>query len=79
MDNYFVNREKTPKDADGNYNFECLEAIDREQFNEDMSRLLAGERVELPTFNFKTGKREYKGNSLQMGKNDILVIEGYTG
>ena len=79
MDNYFVNREKTPKDADGNYNFECLEAIDREQFNEDMSRLLAGERVELPTFNFKTGKREYKGNSLQMGKNDILVIEGIHG
>ena len=79
MDNYFVDREHTPRDEDGNYNFECLEAIDREQFNEDMNRLLAGEAVELPTFNFKTGKREYKGNVKKLGKNDILVIEGIHG
>lgn len=79
MDNYFVERERTPRDAEGNYDFECLEAIDREQFNEDMSRLLAGEAVELPTFNFKTGKREYRGNVKQLGKNDILVIEGIHG
>ena len=79
VDDYFVNRELTPKDENGDYNFECLEAIDIEQFNEDMSRLLAGERVELPTFNFKTGKREYKGKFKQLGKNDILVIEGIHG
>ena len=79
VDDYFVNREQTPKDENGNYNFECLEAIDIKQFNEDMTRLLAGERVELPTFNFKTGKREYKGKYKQLGKNDILVIEGIHG
>lgn len=76
VDDYFVEREKTPLDEDGKPNFECLEAIDVEQFNEDMNRLLAGERVELPTFNFKTGKREYKGNFRQLGKDDVLVIEG---
>ena len=79
VDDYFVNRENTPKDENGNYNFECLEAIDVEQFNEDMTRLLKGERVELPTFNFKTGKREYKGNFKQLGPDDVLVIEGIHG
>lgn len=79
VDDYFVNRELTPKDENGKYNFECLEAIDTKQFNEDMTRLLSGERVELPTFNFKTGKREYKGKWKQLGKNDILVIEGIHG
>lgn len=79
LDDYFVNREFTPRDENGDYNFECLEAIDVKQFNDDMSRLLAGERVELPSFNFKTGKREYKGNFKQLGKDDILVIEGIHG
>ena len=76
VDNYFVNREDTPRDENGNYNFECLEAIDIELFNHDMNALLRGERVELPRFNFKLGKREYKGDFLQMKPNDILVIEG---
>ena len=76
VDNYFVNREDTPKDENGNYNFECLEAIDIELFNRDMNALLRGERVEIPRFNFKLGKREYKGDFLQMEPNDILVIEG---
>ena len=76
VDDYFVNREDTPKDEDGNLNFECLEAIDIAQFNEDMNRLLAGEKVELPTFNFETGRREYRGKFRQLGKEDILVIEG---
>ena len=76
VDNYFVNREDTPRDEKGNYNFECLEAIDIEAFNRDMTALLAGERVELPTFNFKSGKREYKGNYRQLKDKDILVIEG---
>ncbi|MEF2877317.1 MAG: nucleoside kinase [Blautia sp.] len=76
VDNYFVNREDTPLDEDGNYNFECLEAIDVERFNQDMINLLKGERVELPTFNFKTGQREYRGDFLQLGPEDVLVIEG---
>lgn len=76
VDNYFVNRENTPLDSDGNYNFECLEAIDVKKFNDDMIRLLDGEEVELPYFNFKTGLREYRGNYLKLGKDDVLVIEG---
>jgi len=76
VDNYFVNRDDTPLDENGNPNFECLEAIDVEQFNKDMTSLLRGEKVELPEFNFKSGKREYKGNYKQLGKDDILVIEG---
>jgi len=79
LDDYFVNREDTPRDENGDYNFECLEAIDVKLFNEDMTRLLAGERVELPTFNFKTGQREYRGNFKQLGKDDILVLEGIHG
>ena len=79
VDDYFVNREDTPKHPDGSYNFECLGAIDIELFNNDMTALLAGEAVELPSFNFKTGKREYKGNIKKLGPDDILVIEGIHG
>lgn len=79
LDDYFVNRELTPRDENGDYNFECLEAIDVKQFNEDMVQLLAGKRVELPTFNFKIGKREYNGRYKQLGEDDILVIEGIHG
>lgn len=79
LDDYFVDREFTPLDENGKYNFECLEAIDIKQFNADMIRLLKGERVELPTFNFKTGKREYRGKFKQLGADDILVIEGIHG
>lgn len=79
VDDYFVDREKTPRDENGDYNFECLEAIDVEQFNQDMCKLLAGEAVEIPTFNFKTGHREYNGNVKQLGPEDVLVIEGIHG
>lgn len=79
LDNYFKNREDTPKDENGNYNFECLEAIDVEQFNTDMTKLLAGEKVELPIFNFVTGHREEKGIPMQLGEEDVLVIEGIHG
>ncbi len=79
VDNYFVNREDTPKDEFGEYNYECLEAIDVEQFNHDMMDLLAGKTVAMPTFNFKKGKREYKGDTLTLGPDDILVIEGIHG
>ena len=75
-DNYFVERENTPKDADGKYNFECLGAVDTELFNDQMNRLLSGETVEIPEFNFITGKKEYKGKQiLTLGKEDVLVIE----
>lgn len=79
VDDYFVNRENTPKDENGNYNFEVLEAIDVELFNRDMQGLLAGEEVSMPTFNFRSGKREYKGNTLKIEKGDVLVIEGIHG
>ena len=79
VDDYFVNRDETPKHPDGSYNFECLGAIDVELFNNDMTALLAGEAVEIPSFNFKTGKREYKGNVKKLGSDDILVIEGIHG
>ena len=79
VDNYFKNREETPLDEYGEKNYECLEAIDVEQFNKDMLALLRGERIELPVFNFKTGHREYKGNFLQLGPEDVLVIEGIHG
>lgn len=79
VDDYFVDREKTPKQPNGDYDFECLEAIDIEKFNQDMCDLLAGKRVELPTFNFVTGKREYKGNYKVLGPDDVLVIEGIHG
>ncbi len=79
VDNYFVDREKTPKDEKGNFNFECLQAIDVEQFNKDMTDLLNGKTVDIPNFNFLSGKREYKGNYLTLGPEDILVIEGIHG
>ena len=79
VDDYFKNRQDTPKDADGNYNFECLEAIDVDLFNSDMVKLLNGETIEIPSFNFKNGQREYKGNYKTLGKDDILVIEGIHG
>ncbi len=75
-DNYFVNRDKTPLDEDGNPDFEGLGAMDVEQFNTDMMRLLNGETVEIPSFNFKKGQREYNGNFLTLGEGDVLVIEG---
>ncbi len=76
VDNYFVDREHTPKDKDGNYNFECLEAIDIAKFNEDMKALLEGREVYLPVFDFKTGKRKYENRTKKLGPQDILVIEG---
>ena len=76
VDNYFLDREKTPKDENGNYNFECIEAIDVKQFNDDMQALLAGEEVYLPVFNFKTGKRDYSSTPKKLNAQDILVIEG---
>ncbi|PNV63998.1 nucleoside kinase [Clostridium sp. chh4-2] len=75
-DDYFVNRVDSPKDENGNYNYEILECLDIKQFNEDMTNLLAGKTVEMPRYNFISGMREYKGDYLTLGKEDILVIEG---
>lgn len=79
LDNYFVNREDTPRDEKGDYDYECLGAIDVEQFNKDMLNLLDGKEVEMPRYNFKTGMREYKGDMLKLNPDDILVIEGIHG
>lgn len=76
VDNYFVDREKTPKDENGKYNYECLEAIDVEKFNQDMIDLLDGKEVMLPTFNFKIGRQEYNTPPKKLGEHDVLVIEG---
>lgn len=79
MDNWFVNRDKTPVDIDGNYNYDVLEAVDLQLFNENLTDLLEGKEVELPTFDFKTGRRKYDGTKMQMGPEDILIIEGIHG
>lgn len=79
MDNYFVNREENPKDENGNYDFECIEAIDIKLFNEQLSALLNGEEVSLPTFDFTTGHRKYLGNTAKLNENEIIVIEGIHG
>lgn len=79
LDDYYVNRVDTPRDENGEYDYECLEALDIELFNHDMNALLRGETVDMPTYNFKTGKREYRGNKKKLGKNDILVLEGIHG
>ncbi|MFW5979882.1 MAG: nucleoside kinase [Halanaerobiales bacterium] len=78
-DDYFVNREDTPLDEDGNYDFEALAAIDLELFNAHLLDLLQGKRVEIPTFNFEKGKREYHGNYLKLNSNQPLLIEGIHG
>ncbi len=79
LDDYYVDRDKAPLDENGELDLEALEALDIELFNHDMNELLQGKRVELPVFNFKTGKREYKGKYMQLGPEDVLVIEGIHG
>lgn len=79
LDDYYLNRDQIPLDEFGEKDFECIEGLDIKQFNEDMVRLLNKERVLLPSFNFKTGKREYKDHYMQLGERDILVIEGIHG
>ena len=76
VDNYFVERENNPKDEFGNYDFECIEAIDLDLFNNHLVRLLNGEEVEIPRFDFKNGTKKYEGNKLKLDDDNILVIEG---
>ncbi len=79
LDNYFVNRDRTPHDESGDYDYESLYALDLEQFNQDVTNLLAGKEVAMPTYNFKKGEREYLGNTLKLNKGDILLMEGIHG
>jgi len=79
VDDYFVNREDTPKDEKGNSDFEALEAIDLELFNDHLSRLIQGEEVEIPTFNFKAGYKEYLGKKLKIKADQPIIIEGIHG
>ena len=76
VDNYFVEREENPVDENGDFDFECLEAVDVELFNRQLGDLLAGKEVVLPRFNFVTGHKEYGPDVKKLGKNDVLVIEG---
>ncbi len=78
-DDYFVDREFTPVDEDGKYDFESIDAVDVEQFNKDLSQLLAGEVLNLPTFDFKEGKRKYTGKQLQIKEDQLIIIEGIHG
>lgn len=79
LDDYFVDREKTPKDESGEYDYESLYALDLEEFNRDINALINGEEVELPYYNFANGKREYRGNRISIGDDTILLIEGIHG
>lgn len=76
VDDFFVEREQTPKDKDGNYDFEAVEAVDLPLFNKTLSDLIAGKRVEIPTFNFALGKKEWKGKTIQLDEKSVMVIEG---
>ena len=76
LDNYFVNREDTPKDANGDYDYESLYALDLKKFDEDLQALLRGEEIELPRYNFTTGRREYNGDKLRIDEHTILILEG---
>jgi uridine kinase len=79
LDDYFVNRELTPLDESGEYDFESLDAIDRPLFNDHLIKLIQGEEVELPKYNFKIGQREYTGEKLKLGQHDLIVMEGIHG
>ena len=79
LDDYFLEREQTPVDENGKRNFESIQALDLKLLNEDLKKLVAGEEVELPRYNFVSGKREYKGNKIRLKPDEILVIEGIHG
>ena len=79
MDEYFVDRENTPRDEKGDYDFECLEAIDSELFNEHIIRLIQGEEIKLPSYDFITGSRQASNKTLKLGDKDLLIIEGIHG
>lgn len=79
LDNYFVNREHTPRDESGDYDYESLYALDLEQFNADLNAVLRGEEVELPYYNFELGQRQYRGDRIRLDEGSLLLIEGIHG
>lgn len=79
LDDYFVDRHLNPRDENGEYDFECLEAIDRALFNQHLIKLIQGEEIELPRYNFKTGLREFHGEKLMLGSRDLIIVEGIHG
>lgn len=79
LDTYYLNRGETPKDENGDYDYECLEALDVKQLNEDLVNLFAGKEVKLPSYNFTEGKRFYSGKVTKLEENDILIMEGIHG
>ena len=76
VDNYFVERKDTPKDENGNYDFETIKAIDTKLLNNDLLKLLDGKEIDMPIFNFHEGKKEYNGNKMHLGKDEVLIMEG---
>lgn len=79
LDNYFVNRENTPRDEKGEFDFENINALDIETFSDNILRLLNGEEVEIPKFSFETGQRYYDGEKLKISKNNVIIVEGIHG
>lgn len=79
LDNYFVNREETPKDENGDYNYESIDALDLSLLNDNLERLMSGEEVDLPSYNFKTGKKEWNDYKVKLPKNGVLILEGIHG
>lgn len=79
LDDYFLSRDKTPKDENGQYDFESINALDLELFNKNLTDLLSGKEVEIPVFDFKKGEREWVGNKVKMPVNGVLIIEGIHG
>ena len=79
LDDYFVDREKTPRDEKGEYDYEALEAIDLEQFNDHLKRLERGESVDIPRYNFISGTRQWHDNPLQLDERSVLIVEGIHG
>lgn len=79
LDNYFVDRENTPRDEKGEYDFETIDALDIDTFNDNILQLLQGNEVEIPKFSFETGQRFYDGEKLRISKNNVIIVEGIHG
>ena len=79
LDNYFVNREFTPRDEKGEYDYESIDALDIATFTDNIQRLLKGEEVEIPKFSFETGQRYYDGEKLKIARNNVIIVEGIHG
>ena len=79
LDNYFVDRNRTPRDENGEYDYESIDALDLDLLNKDLSSLMDGKEIEMPTYNFKTGQREWTGNKVKLPDNGVMVIEGIHG